>query len=184
MVDEPALQFEGEMPFGAADEDGLQEFAEGLVGDLGADPQAGDLLLVLDHPQLFDRAAEVGQPQPRGDRADRPVPGDGEVVFLDGEGVGALGLRRDRRRRRRVARAAGQGLQRAATRPVAPAAGLSSGGPAHSSRSSVLPSSRTAPCGARAREVADVGGAGDKRGRAAAGRAAFPQPCSADRVHL
>ena len=75
VVDQPALQFQGEMAFGAADEDRFQELAEGLVGDLGGDAQAGDLLLVLDQPQLLDRAAEVAEAQPRGDRADAPGAG-------------------------------------------------------------------------------------------------------------
>ena len=147
MVDEAALQFEGEMAFGAADQDGLQEFTESLVGDFGADAEAGDLLLVLDHSELFDRAAEVGQAQPRDDRADLPVPGHGEVVFLHGEGVGALGLGEIGGGDGGIARTAGQGLH--AQRIVRSSlAGLSSGGPAHRRRSSVLPRSRTAPSGA------------------------------------
>ena len=60
VVDEAPLQFQGEMPLGAPDQDGLQQLPQCLVGDLGADPQTGDLLLVLDHSELFDRAAEVG----------------------------------------------------------------------------------------------------------------------------
>lgn len=51
------FEFEGEMTLGAADEDGLQQLAEGLVGDLGADAEAGDLLLVLDDAELFHGAA-------------------------------------------------------------------------------------------------------------------------------
>ena len=52
------------MPLGAADQDRLQQLAERLVGDLGGDPQAADLLLVLDQPQLLHGSAEVGQPHP------------------------------------------------------------------------------------------------------------------------
>ncbi|CAM5674891.1 hypothetical protein SALBM217S_09905 [Streptomyces griseoloalbus] len=92
MVDQAALQFQGEVAFGAADQDGLQEFAQGLVGDLLAPMrETGDLLLVLDHAQLFDGAADAGEAQPRGGVPQRAVPGDGEVVLLHGEGVDALG---------------------------------------------------------------------------------------------
>lgn len=85
MVHQPPLQFQCEMPFGAADEDRFEEFTERLVGDLGGDPQAGDLLLVLDDAQLLHRGAEVGQPEPRGDRVHGPVAGDRQIVFLHGE---------------------------------------------------------------------------------------------------
>lgn len=110
MIDETPLQFEGEMPLGAADEDGLQEFSQCLVGDLGADAQTGDLLLVLDDPELFDRAREIRQAQPRDDRADGSVPADGEVVFLDGEGAGVLPRREVGRGDGRVAGGAGEGV--------------------------------------------------------------------------
>lgn len=93
VVDEPSLQFEGEMAFGAADEDRLQQLSEGLVGDLGGDSQTGDLLLVLDHPQLFDRAADVGEAERGGDRAEGAVAGHREVMLLYGHGVGAVRCR-------------------------------------------------------------------------------------------
>ena len=148
VVDEAALQFQGEVALGAADEDGLEQLAQGLVGDLGADPQAGDLLLVLDHPQLLDRAAEVGEAQPGRDRADGAVPGHGEVVLLHGEGVGAL------RRGHEAAAAAGgvaAGPGSTWTRTASsggPRAELPLGRARQSRRSSLLPSSSTAPCGA------------------------------------
>jgi hypothetical protein len=90
VVDQAPLQLQREMALGTAHQDGLEELTEGLVGDLRADAQTGDLLLVLDDPQLFDGAPQVGQAQPRRDGAEGAVPGDGEVVFLDGEGVGVL----------------------------------------------------------------------------------------------
>jgi len=89
VVHQAALQFQGEVAFGAADQDRLQQLTEGLIGDLGGDPQAGDLVLVLDQPQLLDGLSEVGQAQAGCGRGDGPVPGDGQVVLLDGEAVGA-----------------------------------------------------------------------------------------------
>src|SRR5690606_17942040 len=93
VVDEAAFQLQGEVAFGAADEDGLQELAEGLVGDLGADAEAGDLLLVLDDPELLHGPADVGETEGGGGGGDGAVAADGEVVFLNGEGIGALGGR-------------------------------------------------------------------------------------------
>lgn len=66
VVDEAALQFQGEVAFGPADQDRFEEFTEGLVGDLGGDPEAADLLLVLDDPLLFHGEAQIGQFQARG----------------------------------------------------------------------------------------------------------------------
>lgn len=85
MVDQAALQFQGEMAFGAADEDRFEQFTEGLVGDLGGDAQAGDLVLVLDEPQLLHGAAQVGEAQPGRHGAERPVPGHGQMVLLHGQ---------------------------------------------------------------------------------------------------
>lgn len=91
VVDEPAFQLQGEVPFGTSHEDGLQQLAEGLVGDLRGDPQAGDLLLVLDEALLLDGGAEVREAQLGRHGAQGPVPADGEVVFLHGERLGAQG---------------------------------------------------------------------------------------------
>lgn len=91
VVHQPALQFQREVPLGAADQDRFEEFTERLVGDLGGDPQAADLLLVLDDAQLLDGDPEVGQPELRGDRAHGPVPGHGQVVLLDGQRLRARG---------------------------------------------------------------------------------------------
>ncbi len=173
VVDQAALQLQGEMPFGAADQDGLQEFTEGLVGDLGADAQAGDLLLVLDHPELLDRLAQVGQAQPGCDGPHGAVPDDGEVVVLGGEGLGALGRgeagRRDggvasgSRQRPHPERFVGPGLGR----PVVQRSGADQHvlGLAEEQHGAVR---------GGAREIAHVGGPGDERRRAAARVAAFP----------
>lgn len=91
VVDEAPLQLQREVAFGAPDEDGLQQLAQGLVGDLGGDPQAGDLPLVLDEALLLHGGPEVREAQLGRDGAQGPVPGDGEVVLLHGEGVGADG---------------------------------------------------------------------------------------------
>lgn len=173
MVDEAAFQLQGQVSFGAADEDGLQELAEGLVGDLGADAQAGDLLLVLDDPQLLDGLSEVGQAQRRRDRAHGTVPDHGEVVVLGGEGLGALFRRETGGRDGRITAGAGQGaqLQRvvgpALGRPVVRWAGADQQvlGPAEQQYGAVR---------GGAREIAHVGGPGDERRRAAARVAAFP----------
>lgn len=147
VVDEAALQFQGQVALGAADEDRFEQFAQRLVGDLRADPQTGDLLLVLDHSQLLDRAPEVGEPQPGRDRADRAVPAHGEVVFLHPERLGAQGRDQIGSRDRRVAAGSGQHLDayRLVGRP-SPISPL--GGVPQSRTSSSLPSSSTAPCGA------------------------------------
>ena len=69
VVDQAALQLQREVPLGAADQDRLQQLAERLVGDLRGYPQAGDLVLVLDQPELLDGSAEVGEREGVGDRA-------------------------------------------------------------------------------------------------------------------
>ncbi len=85
MVDHAALQLHRQVPLGAPDQDGFEQLAERLVGDLGRDPQVGDLVLVLDHPHPLDHPARVRQPHAPGERRDLPVPGDGEVVLLHRE---------------------------------------------------------------------------------------------------
>ncbi len=184
MIDEASFEFQGEMAFGAADEDGLQQFAERLVGDLGADPEAGDLLLVLDHPELLDGAAEVRQAQPGGDRADGAVPGHGEVVLLHGEGVGALGRGEVGGRDGRVASAgSGQGLD--AQGLVGALLRGAVGGRAGTHQEVLgLAQQQDGALRGGAREIAHVGGAGDQRRRAAARVAVFPQTRPAGRVHL
>lgn len=179
MVDEAAFQFQREVPFGAADEDRLQEFAQGLVGDLRADAQTGDLLLVLGHPQLFDGSADVREAQGGRDGADRPVAGHGEVVLLDGEGVGALRCGEARGGDGGVTAGArqhvdAQGGVRAAVRGCGCACGLRSGCDAVYEQ--VLGSAQQEDRAGwgHACEVADVGRAGDQRGGAAAGVDAFP----------
>lgn len=146
VVDEAALQLQGQVAFGAPDEDRLQQLAEGLVGDLGGDPQAGDLLLVLDQPLLFHGGAQVGQPQPGRDRVQRAVPADGEVVFLHGEGLGASG------RARSAAATAGSapGLGRTDSRSPSssrPSSASPVGAVPQNRASSAGPTSRTAPSG-------------------------------------
>lgn len=147
VVHQAALQLQGEMPFGAAHQDGFEELAQGLVGDLGGDPQTGDLLLVLDHPQLLDGGPEVGQPEPRGDRAHGPVAGDRQMVLLHGEGLRAGGRGQIGGRDRRIA--VGGGQHRHPQLVVGTAVGgITARGTGESRTSPPGPSSSTAPEGA------------------------------------
>lgn len=183
VVDQPAFQLQRQVPFGAADEDRFEEFAEGLVGDLGRDPQAADLLLVLDDAQLLDRRAQIGQPQLRGDRGHGPVPGDRQVVLLDRQrlragrrgqvGGGDHGV--PARHRQRIDPHVLVGA------PVGRVTGRWTG-----AEQDVLAGAEQQD-GARGRspgQVADVGGAGDQGGRGSdCGAPVAEQPAS-DGVHL
>lgn len=173
VVDQATLQFQGQVTFGTADEDGLEQFTEGLVGDFGADPEAGDLLLVLHHPQLLDRAAQIREAQPGHDRADGAVPGDGQVMLLHREGLTALPCREVGGGDGRVATGSGQPLH--AQRLVGPAFGRAVVRWAEAQQQVLGPAEQQdGAVRGGAREIADVGGAGHQRGGAAAGLAAFP----------
>ena len=90
VIHQPAFQLQREMPLGPAHQDRFQQLAERLVGQLPGDPHAGDLLVVLDDPQLFDGPPQIGEVQPRRGGADGPVAGHGQMVFLDGQRLGAV----------------------------------------------------------------------------------------------
>lgn len=183
VVDEAALQLQGEVALGAADENRFEEFAQCLVGDLRADPQTGDLLLVLDDSQLLDRATEVAEPQPGRDRADRAVAGHGEVVFLHRERLGAQGRGQIGRRDRRVAAGSRQHLD-----PYGlvgpPLSDLTARRGSADQELLAPPEQQDRALGRGAREITHVGRAGHQCGGAAARVAAFSQPSAAGRVHL
>lgn len=183
VVHQTTLQLQGEVPFGAAHQDGFQEFAQGLVGDLGGDPQTGDLLLVLDHPQLLDGGTEIGQPQARGDRTHGPVAGDRQMVLLDGEGLRARGGGQIGGRDHRIAVGARQ--QRQPQLFVGAAVGGIAARGAGGEQD--VPAGSEQQHGTRgrpAREIADVGGAGDQSGRGSDGGAPVAEQPAADGVHL
>lgn len=183
MVDEPPLQLQGEMSLGAADQDRLQQFTEGLVGDLCRDPQAGDLLLVLDEALLLHGEAEVGEAQPRRDRGQGAVAGHGQMVLLDGERLDAGGARLLGGGDRRIAGRGGQDVQPELF--VGAAVGRITGRCAGAEQDVLAGGEQeygAGRCGAR--EVADVRGAGDQNPGAAGGRAPVAQPAAADPIHL
>src|SRR3954465_11074575 len=106
----------------------------------------------------------------------------GEVLFLAGGGAGGLPRREVGRRDGRVAGGAGegvdpQGLVGTAVHAVVPRTGA---------EQDVLTCAEQedGAAGGGAREVADIGGAGDQRGGAAAGFTAGPELRSAGDVHL
>jgi hypothetical protein len=115
------------------------------------------------------------------------VPGDGEVVLLHGEGVGALTGGEVGGGHGGVATGAGEVLD--AQRLVGPlvvrihAEGGRARARAHQQVRSPAQQQYGA-AGGRTREVADVGGAGHQRGSAAAGRTSLPEPFAAGRIHL
>lgn len=185
VVHQAPFQLQGEVAFGAADEDGLQEFAEGLVGDLGGDPQTGDLLLVLDQPLLFDGGSEVGQPQPGRHRAQGAVPGDGEVVFLDGERVRADVLARGvvgRRDGRITARAGEHGQPQVFVEPALVRFARGRGG----AEEHVLggPDQQYRALGEGPGEIADVGRTRDQCGGVARCGTAVAKQAPTGRVHV
>lgn len=185
VVDQPALQLQGEVAFGPADQDGLQQFAQGLVGDLGCYPQRGDLVLVLDQAQVLDGSREVGERDALGDRAQCAVAGDGEVVLLDREGVGALLAGEFGGGHRGVAVRARQDDRAQVVRR------LTLLGVVVRRRTQVdqgvLRARADQQRGAlrgTAREVADVGGAGHQGSGDPGGRAPVAQPGPAGRMHV
>lgn len=183
VVDEPALQLQREMPLGAAHQDRLQEFAESLVRDLRRDPQAGDLLLVLDKALLLDGETEVGEAQPGRHRAHRPVSGDGQMVFLDGQRLhpGRPGQLCGRDRR-----IAGRGRQDGQPQLlIRTAFGGIAGGRTGAEQDVFARAEQEYRAGRRsAREIADIGGAGNQSPGAAGRRAPVTQPAAAEPIHL
>lgn len=183
VVDQAALQLQREVAFGAADEDRLQQLAEGLVGDLGGDAQAGDLLLVLDQALLFHGEPEVRQAQLRRDGVQGAVTADGDVVLLDREGLGPY-----------------RGGQIGGRHGGIPARGVQHGDPQPFVQAAlVVLAGRRAPAeqhllrrtdqqdGARrggSREVADVRRTRDQRGGVARGGAAVAKQGPTGRVHV
>lgn len=183
VVDQAALQFEREMPLGAADQDRFEEFAEGLVGDLGGDPETADLLLVLDDPLLLHREAQIGQPEARGGLAHGTVPGHGQIVLLDGERIRASRGREARGGDHRVPVRDGQEVD--PERLVGPPVGGFTGRGAGAEQNVLAGAEQQHGAGRRsAREIADVGGAGDQGGRGARGGAPVAEQPASDGVHL
>lgn len=185
VVDQAALQFQCEMPLGAADEDRFEQFAQGLVGDLGGDPQMGDLLLVLDRALLFDGAAEVREVQPGSHRADGAVPGDGQMVLLDGERAQPGRVHEVGGGDGRVSGGGGQDAQ--PQEVVGTAGGGVLGGTARAEQDVPAVVGTDQQDGARrgsAGEIADIGGQRHQGGVAAGGGAPVAQPPATDRIHL
>lgn len=184
VVHEPPFQFQGEMPFGAADQNRFEKFTERLVGDLGGDPQAGDLLLVLDEAQLLDRGTEIGEPEPRGHRAHGPVTGDRQIVFLDGKRFRAGGGGQVGCGDRRVVAVGGR--QQGQPQLVVGVLVVGFAGRRAGAQQNVLVGAEQqhGTRGRSAREIADVGGAGDQGGRGSDGGAPVAEQPAADGVHL
>lgn len=183
VVDQPAFQFEREMPLRAADQDRFEEFTQRLVGDLGGDPQTADLLLVLHDAQLLDGRAEIGQPELRGDRGHGPVPGDRQIVFLDGQGLrpacggqirgGHDGITAGHRQQVHPELIVGAPVGRITGRGARAEQDVLVGAEQqHGTR------------GRSARQVADIGGAGDQGGRGSDCGAPVAEQPAADGVHL
>lgn len=177
------FQFEREMPLRAADEDRFEKFAQRLVGDLGGDPQAADLLLVLDDAQLLDVGAQVGQPELRGDRGHGPVPGDGQVVLLDGQGLRPA--RGGQIRGGDHGIASGHRQEVDAQLFVGASVGRITGRGAGAEQDVLVGAEQQhGPRGRSARQVADIGGAGDQGGRGSDCGAPVAEQPAADGVHL
>lgn len=177
------FQFQREVPLGAADQDRFEEFTERLVGDLGGDPQAADLLLVLDDAQLLDGDPEVGQPELRGDRAHRPVPGHGQIVLLDGQRLRARGGGQSGGGDHRIA--AGDRQQVHPELFVGTSVGRVTGRRTGAEQNVLVGAEqqhgarRRSPC-----QIADIGGAGDQGGRGSDGGAPVAEQPASDGVHL
>lgn len=184
VIDEPPLQFQGEMSLRTTDENGLQQLTECLVGDLGGDPQTGDLLLVLDQAELLDGATEVGETQPGRDRADGAMPGHGQMVLLDGERLGPLGGGEIGGCDRRIAAGRGQHVHTQGLVRTAALGGPVVLGPRTHEQVLTLSQQQYGSLGSRAREIPHIGGPGDQRSRTAARVTLLPKPRSARRVRL
>lgn len=183
VVDEPALQLQREVAFGASDEDRFQQLAEGLVGDLRGDAQAGDLLLVLDEALLLHGEPQVGEAQFGRDGAQRPVPADGEVVLLHRERVRAYGGGHVRGGDGRVP---GRGGQHRDPQPFVEAALVGLAGGRGGAEHDVLGGSDEQDGALRGRpgEVADVGRTRDQCGGVPRGGAAVAKQAPAGGVHV
>lgn len=183
VVDEAPLQLQGEVPFGPSDQDGLQQLAQGLVGDLGGDPQAGDLLLVLDEALLLHGGPEVREPQFGRHGAQGAMAADGEVVLLHGEGVRVDGRRHVRGRDGGVAAGA---RQHGESEPLVEPALVRLAGGWRGAEQDVLggPDEQDgAPRGGPG-EVADVRRTRDQRGGVPRGGAAVAKRAAAGGVHV
>lgn len=109
--------------------------------------------------------------------------GHGEVVFLHGEADSALRRREVGRGDCGVASGAGEVVDPQCLVGAALRGAVVGRAGAHEQIFGLAEEQHGALRGG-AREVADVGGAGDQRGGAAAGLAAVPQPGAAGGVHL
>lgn len=184
VVDETALQLQGEVALGPAHQDRLQQLTEGLVGDLRGDPQAGDLLLVLDEALQLHGGPQVHEPQLGRDGAQGAVAGDGEVVLLDGQRLDAQRTGHVPGRDGRVAAGARQDGE---PEPLveAPLVGLA-GGRADGEQHvlAVRPDEQDGGRRGRPGEVADVRRTRDQCGGVPRGGTAVAKQAPAGRVHV